>query len=47
VVSLEDVAAGRRFADRLLVLREGVLVFHGGVEHLDEELDARVGVLLR
>ncbi len=47
VVSLEDVAAGRRFADRVLILKEGVLVFHGGVEHLDEELGTRVGALVR
>jgi ABC-type phosphate/phosphonate transport system ATPase subunit len=48
VVSLADGAAARRFADRLLVLHEGVLVFNGPAERFDEGRDARgVGALLR
>jgi ABC-type phosphate/phosphonate transport system ATPase subunit len=35
VVSLADHAAARSFADRLLVLREGLLVFHGRAPALD------------
>ncbi len=47
VVSLEGAEAGRHFADRLLVLREGLLVFHGRAESLDEERDAWVAGALR
>ena len=44
VVSLQDAQVGRGFADRLLVLREGLLVFHGRAEGLDEGRAAgRVG----
>jgi ABC-type phosphate/phosphonate transport system ATPase subunit len=37
VVSLADADAGRSLADRVLVLREGLLVYHGRAEALDEE----------
>jgi phosphonate transport system ATP-binding protein len=46
VVSLADDAAGRTFADRVLVLREGLLVFHGRAEALDgEHATGRAGAL--
>jgi phosphonate transport system ATP-binding protein len=45
VVSLADGAAGRGFADRLLLLREGLLVFDGPSEQLDDERGGwRVGM---
>jgi ABC-type phosphate/phosphonate transport system ATPase subunit len=36
VVSLADGEAGRTFADRVLVLGEGLLLFHGRADTLDE-----------
>jgi hypothetical protein len=39
VVSLEDSEAGRRFADRRLVLGAGRLVFHSRADSLDTERD--------
>jgi ABC-type cobalamin/Fe3+-siderophores transport system ATPase subunit len=36
VVSLAEAGPGRRFADRLLVLHEGVLVLHGRAGTLDD-----------
>ena len=48
VVSLADGDVGRRFADRLLLLHEGRLVFHGRVEALDEARNAwHPGALIR
>jgi ABC-type phosphate/phosphonate transport system ATPase subunit len=48
VVSLADGAAGRGFADRLLVLRAGVLVFHGLAARMDEAQAGRhTGALVR
>lgn len=48
VVSLADRAAARAFADRLLVLREGLLVFHGRTVALDEvQARWRAGALTR
>jgi phosphonate transport system ATP-binding protein len=48
VVSLADGEAGRHFADRLLLLHEGRLVFHGRVEALDEARDTwGAGALIR
>jgi ABC-type phosphate/phosphonate transport system ATPase subunit len=48
VVSLADTEAGRSFADRLLVLREGLLVFHGPAGRLDQERGTwRVGMVNR
>lgn len=48
VVRVADRAAARPFADRLLVLREGLLVFHGRAVALDEvPARWRVGALIR
>ena len=48
IVSLADDAAGRTFADRVLVLREGLLAFHGRAEALDgERATGRAGALFR
>lgn len=48
VVSLADGAAGRSVADQVLVLHEGLLVFHGHAESLDDTRDAGgVGALGR
>jgi ABC-type phosphate/phosphonate transport system ATPase subunit len=41
VVSLPDGEDARRFADRVLVLDEGLLVYHGRPESLDEARAAR------
>lgn len=48
VVSVADGAAERSLADRLLVLRDGLLVFPGPPERLDAAPDAgSVGALVR
>ncbi len=48
VVSLADREAARSIADRLFVLREGLLVFHGRAVALDEvPARWRVGALTR
>jgi ABC-type cobalamin/Fe3+-siderophores transport system ATPase subunit len=48
VVSVADGQAGWSFADRLLVLREGLLVFHGPIDNPEDERDPwRAGALTR